>query len=189
MTYLKSWVLSRAYYDGTGGVGKSKLQEHFPHEPGPDQFYDHVTGVRHPMGRHPDTGDPLWVKEYDRYTQQIITPGVMSLSDRITPEQDSVPSVCVTEAIVYNFDVAQAIHAHAQHLVLAFETIDGSEPPIEGWGKEDGFTASQWTKYRNALVALGMPAETIDTWRDNHPNATRRDFYMALRGFINQQES
>lgn len=189
MTNLKSWVISKAYYDGTGGVGLSKLIEDFPHVLGATTFYDTVTGVMRPVGRHPVTGDPLWVTGYDRYVQEVITPGVMGMSDRITPAQGTVPAVAVTESRLYDIDVATAIHQHNQHLVLAFETIDGSDPPITGWAPDDGFTAQQWNQYRNALVTLGMPAATIDNWRASNPDATRREFYHALKSFINQQES
>jgi hypothetical protein len=186
---LKTWIISRAHYDGSGGVGRSKLQEHFPHIPGPDQPYDTLTNLRKPWGRHPVTGDPLLVMEVDRFTSLVETPGVMGMSDRITPEEGSVPAVCVTAARVYDFDVAQAIHAHNQHLVLALETVDGSEPPIEGWGKDDGFPPAQWTKIRNGLVAMGADPEVIDGWRTANPDGTRREFYFALERYIDRQEA
>lgn len=184
---LRSWVISKAFYDGTGGVGKSKLMETFPHELGPDVFYDHLPNLRKPYGRHPDTGDVLLVTEVDRYTSTIVTPGVMSHSDRITPAQDTVPPVCVTEAIVYDIDVATAIHQHNQHLVLAFETVDGSEPPLEGWGKDDPFTEARWAQLRNGLVALGADPDVLDTWRGNHPDGTPAEFYNALDNYIKKQ--
>lgn len=188
MTNLKSWIISKAFYDGTGDVGKSKLMEHFPHVLGPLAPYDTLTGLAKPWGRHPTTGDVLIVTEVDRFTSTVTTPGIMSQSDRLTPDQDTIPAVCVTEAIVYDIDVATAVHQHNQHLVLAFETTDGSEPPLEGWGKDDEFTAGRWTQIRNGLVALGMDAQTIDDWRTNNPNATPRDFYGALSNFIQGQE-
>ena len=186
---LKCWVISKAFFDGSGGVGKSKLMEDFPHEIGPDVLYDTVTGIRRPVGRHPVTGDPLLVTGYDRYTSTVTTPGVMSQGDLITPAQDTVPAVAVTAAIVYDFATVQAIHAHNQHLVLALETVDGSEPPISGWGKDDGFTTTLWNQIRNGLVALGMEDTVIDGWRTNNPDATRRELYNALKNFITTQEA
>jgi hypothetical protein len=187
---LKTWVISKAWYDEPDpGVGKSKLQEHFPHIPGPDQPYDTLTNLRKPWGRHPVTGDPLLVMEVDRFTSLVETPGVMAMADRITPEEGSVPAVCVTAARVYDFDVATAIHAHNQHLVLALETYDGEDPPIEGWGKDDEFPPAQWTKIRDGLVAMGMDADLIDAERAAHPDATRRQFYHWLDREINGQES
>jgi hypothetical protein len=150
-------------------------------------FYDIISN--YPMGRHPDTGSPLWIENATRYTKEIITPGVMGMSDRITPEEGSVPAVCVTACKVYDFDVAVAIHSHNQHLVLALETIDGSDPPIAGWGKDDGFQPAQWTKIRDGLVAMGMDADLIDAERAAHPDATRRQFYHWLDREINGQES
>ena len=185
---LKTWTISRAFFDGTGGVGKSRLMEDFPMVWGATVLYDTVTNIMRPTGRHPVTGDPLYVTGYDRYEQEVVTPGVMGMSDRITPLEGTVPAVCITASTVYDFDVATAIHQHAQHLVLAFETVDGSEPPIEGWGKDDGFTASQWTVYRNALVTMGADPEVIDGWRTNNPEGTRKEFYFALERYIDRQE-
>ena len=185
---LKTWVISKAYYDGTGGVGKSKLMEQFPHALGPLAFYDNLTNLAKPWGRDPATGDPLIVTEVDRFTSTVVTPGVMSSSDRLTPADGSVPTACVTSNRVYDSDVATAIHAHVEHLVLAFETYDGEDPPIEGWGPDDGFTSPQWTTMRDFLVSLDAPADDLDQWRTNHPNATRREFYDALDGFIERQE-
>ena len=189
MANLKCWVISKAWYEGDVGVGKSKLMEHFPHELGPDVLFDTLTNLRKPWGRDPATGDPLLVIEVDRFTSLVETPGVMSSSDRITPADDTVPTACVTSNRVYDFDVATAIHAHAEHLILALETYDGEPPPIEGWGPDDEFPPAQWTKIRDGLVQLGMPAETIDGWRDNNLDATRREFYMALQNFIQRQEA
>ena len=183
---LHAWIISKAWYDDLG-VGYSKLIEQFPHVPGPLAPYDTLTDLRKPWGRHPVTGDPLLVIEVDRWTSEIVTPGVMSQSALITPGVDTVPAVTVTGAIVYDFATTTSIHQHAQHLVLALETVDGSEPPIEGWGKDDGFTASQWLQYRNPLVTLGIEAAVIDNWRTNNPDATRRAFYFAFRNFINNQ--
>ena len=188
MSNLKSWIISKAWYDGTGEVGKSKLMEHFPHVLGPLAPYDTLTNLAKPWGRHPDTGDVLLVTEVDRYTSTIVAPGVMSQSDRLTPLQDTIPAVCVTEAIVYDIDVATAIHQHNQHLVLAFETVDGSEPPLEGWGKDDPFTENRWDQLRNGLVTLGADPAVLDTWRGNNPDGTPREFYNALDSYIQRQE-
>jgi hypothetical protein len=185
---LKTWIISKAFFDGSGGVGKSKLMEDFPHVIGPLAFYDTIPNLAKPWGRHPDTGDVLLVTEVDRYTSTVTTPGVMSQSDLITPAQNTVPAVCVTAAIVYDFATAQAIHAAATHLVLALETVDGSEPPISGWGPDDGFTTTLWNQIRSGLIALGMEDTVIDGWRTNNPDATRRDFYNALKNFITTQE-
>ena len=184
---LTLWVISKAHFDHDG-VGYSKLMEHFPYEIGPDVFYDTLTNLRKPWGRDPTTGDPLLVTTVDRYTSTITTPGIMAQTARITPGVDTVPAVCVTEAKVYDFDVAQAIHTHLQHLVLALEVVDPEDdPPIAGWGKDDTFTAQLWTQVRDGLVALGVEAEVVDGWRDDNPTASRREFYNALKTFINQQ--
>ena len=115
---LKCWIISRAFYDGTGEVGKSKLMEHFPHVLGPLAPYDTLSNLLKPWGRHPVTNDVLLVTEVDRFTSTIVTPGIMSQSDRLTPDQDTIPAICVTEAVAYDIDVATDIHLHAQHLSL-----------------------------------------------------------------------
>ena len=184
---LRLWVISRAWYDDEG-VGYSKLMEHFPHVIGPDVLYDTLTDLRKPWGRHPVTGDPLIVMGCDRYTSTVVTPGVMSHSARLTPHDGTVPAVTVTECVVYDYPTAQAIHAHAQHLILALEVVNSDDdPPIAGWGKDDTFAPALWTQIRNGLVTLGMDSQTIDNWRTVNPDATRREFYFALSNFIQRQ--
>jgi hypothetical protein len=44
---------------------------------------------------------------------------------------------------------------------------------------------ARWTELRAGLIALDIPAQAIDNWKTNHPDATPMDFSRAFKNFLN----
>ena len=178
MANLRLWVISKAEYDSEG-VGYSTLMTDFP-----VVFGDPIqvgTIARQPIRWD---GEQAWLIDAPVYSMSVTQEGILQHATLLTPLKDSDPPICVTEAIVPSAAVAQAIHTSAKHRVLALQTVDGSEPPIEGWGPNDPFSEARWTSIRNGIVALGLPAGPVDAWRVDHPEATPKEFYSALETYI-----
>ena len=184
---FKAAVISLAEYTSEG-VGYSTVQEEFPMIVGPLAFYDHLSGLAKPWGRHPDTGDPLIVTEVDRYTSTITQDGVNSSSAYATPTVDTVPAACIVIVQVTDASVLAAIDGAAKHFVLGIENPDLNGDPLsaalEVYDWDVTFPPARWTELRDALVGLGMDAATIDGWHTANPEATPRDFGEAFRAFI-----
>lgn len=180
-------VISKAEYDSEG-VGYSTVAEDFPMEIGPLAPYDTLSGLMKPWGRHPDTGEPLYVTEVDRYTGTITQEGVNSTSAFATPTVDTVPAACIVVCQVTAASVISAIDAANKHFVLGIDNPDLSgdplPPALEPYDWDVAFPPARWTQLRNSLVALGLDAEIIDDWHDANPDATPREFGEAFKRFI-----
>ena len=103
-----------------------------------------------------------------------------------------IPAVAISRTI--NDDVTgTAIHQAARSLILAAE-----EWVDEAWvdyiysganfGPEQPFASWHWTQVRNGVVGLGVDAQVIDDWKTANSDATKVDFYHALRNLLTGQE-
>jgi hypothetical protein len=181
-------VISKAEYDSEG-VGYSTVQEDFPFEIGPLAFYDTLSNLAKPWGRHPTTGEPLLVTEVDRYTSTITQHGVNSSSAFATPTKDSVPAACIVVAQVTNQATILDIDNAAKHFVLGVDgpqDLHGEDLPagLLPYQFDEPFPSARWDELRAGLIALGLSASAIDNWRSNNPDATPRDFGEAFKDFI-----
>jgi hypothetical protein len=187
---FKAGIISRAEYDSEG-VGYSTVMEDFPMILGPLAVYDQIDIQMKPWGRHPVSALPLFVNEtnVDRWTGVVTQNGVNSASAFATPTVDTIPPACIVVVQVTASSVLGVIDAAAKHFVLGIENPDlNGDPlpgPLEEFDWDVPFMSSRWTELRNALVALGMDQDLIDTWRGNHPDATPRGFAEAFKNFIN----
>ena len=189
---FKAAIISRAEYDSEG-VGYSTVMEDFPMVLGPLAVFDQIDIQMKPWGRDPATQLPLFVNEInvDRWTGTVTQNGVVSSSAYITPVEDSVPPACIVITQVTNAAILGTIDQAATHFVLGVENPDlnGDVLPagLLPYDWDVTFPPARWTELRNSLVALGVDANTIDTWHSNNPDATPRDFGEAFKQFINSQ--
>ena len=103
-----------------------------------------------------------------------------------------VPAVAISRTI--NDDTTgTAIHQSARSLILAAEEYVDDEwvdfiYSGANFGPEQPFAEWHWTQVRDGVVALGVDAQQIDDWRTANPDATKVDFYHALRNLLTGQE-
>ena len=104
-----------------------------------------------------------------------------------------VPAVAISRAVA-DEAAALAVHQAVRSLVLAAMVWDENAGAwgdyirnSVNWGYDAPFTESRFNDVRDGLVALGTDAQTIDDWHTNHPNATPREFYTALKVFLRSQ--
>lgn len=104
-----------------------------------------------------------------------------------------VPAVTISRAIA-DESAAFAVHQAARSLILAAMTQDADTGEWAdyirngvNWGYDAPFTESRFNDVRDGLVTLGADSQTADNWRTNHPNATPREFYTALKTFLGSQ--
>ena len=187
---FKAGIISRAQYD-SDGVGYSTVMEDFPMVLGPLAVYDQIDIQMKPWGRDPATQLPLFINEtgVDRWTGTVSQDGVNSSSAYATPTKDTIPPACIVIVQVTAASVLADIDNATKHFVLGIENPDLNGNPLpaglEPYDWDVTFPPARWTELRNSLVALGMDADTIDTWHDNHPDATPRDFGEAFKESIN----
>jgi len=87
---------------------------------------------------------------------------------------------------------AQALTVHnlPMYEVLAAQYTNAEEngedagEPYPSWGTDDPFTDPRWVGVRDGLVAMGLDAVVIDTWKTNNPDGTPREFYHALSNYL-----
>ena len=177
----------KAEYDSEG-VAFTNLMEDFPVSLGADVFYDSVN-MYSPVGRDPVDKMPLWVDQVvSRYKKTVTTHGVQSLGAQYSPEQGGVPAVSLVEGWVTNAGVLAAIDAVGKYFVLGVcpEDIAGDPIPagLEPYSTDAPILAARWDELRDGMVAMGMDAEKIDTWYDNHPGATPLQVKKAFTGMV-----
>ena len=186
---FRAGIISKAEYDSEG-VGYSTVQEDFPMVLGPLAVYDQIDILMKPWGRDPATGLPLFVNEsgVDRWTGTITQHGVVSSSAYATPTIDTIPPAAIVIVQTSNAGVLADIDAAAKHFVLGVENPDLNgdplSPALEPYDWDVAFPPARWTELRGALVTIGVEADLLDKWKDNHPDATPRDFAEAFERFI-----
>lgn len=183
-------VFSRA--DFSGGVGFSSVSDDFPVTLGPATLFDHVDGIQRFVGRDPDTGLPLLVVEYDRYITEIVTNGVQSASDGISPPFGVAPDVCSLMVEVTAASVLAAIEGMAKHVVYGVWNVQSDADPndlppaLAPYYVDAVMPEAKWTQIYNGLIARGADQARLDTWRANNPEATPRDVQKAFAGLVRQ---
>lgn len=157
---------------------------------GPLAVYDQIDILMKPWGRDPATGLPLFVNEagVDRWTGTVSQHGVVSSSAYATPLKDSDPPAAIVIVQTSNAGVLGQIDAANKHFVLGIENPDMNgnplEAPFDAYDWDVAFPPARWTELRNALVAIGLDADDVDGWKDNHPDATPKEFAEAFDRFI-----
>lgn len=181
-------VFSRADYEG--GVGYSSVSDDFPVELGPATLFDTVTGVQRFVGRDPATGLPLIVTGYDRYITEIVTDGVQSASNGISPPFGVAPDVCSLSIEVTAASVLADIEGMAKHLVYGVWNVqDGAEPDdlppaLAPYYVNTPMTADLKTTIAAGLINRGADEQKVTTWFANHPNATAQDMHDAFAKLV-----
>lgn len=182
-------ILSVADYTAVEEVGFSNAMNDFPMLLGPLALYDSLTNLMYPWGRHPTTGEPLFVTEVDRYTGQITQNGINSMGGWATPEKDSSPMATLVSAQVTNAAILNSIHGDDDYFVLGVISPDlnGDDlpPALQPFDANAPIGASHKTDLRNFLVStLGFSANPVDNWFTANPDATPWDFGEAFKDFI-----
>jgi len=188
MALIRYWTLSVAAGDGTeGDPYRSSVGDDFPVELGPAEIV--LTDQKRSWGRDGD-GNSLWI-EGDVYRYEVITEGVKSQSDIMVIDRGGIQLAIAECDSVHT--VTQAVHAHANHEVLA-GTLHPDEDPdevpqpildaLEQWAPNVSFTAGRWTRIKDFLVSRGVSEGILDSWAQDNPGATPTDFYKWIRKFI-----
>lgn len=167
----------------------SNVMKDFEFTIGAVALYDTLTNLAHPWGRHPVTGDPLLVTEVDRYTSQITSHGVNSMSGWATPEKNSLPMATLVEAQVTRTAILQSIHAHADYFILGVFNPDLRGDPLPSSLEPYDAKVPMGTSHKNDLISfcintLGLPSIPTNTWFTDNPTATPWDFGKAFKVFI-----
>jgi hypothetical protein len=185
----EAWIISKAQYDHDG-VAFSTVAADFPFEIGPDQLYDTISNLRKPWGRDAATGLPLLVTEITRYTATIAQHGVCSSSADVVPMLHQIPAACIARVQVTNAATLADIDAAAKHFVLGVRVVNSEDalpPALEPYAYDVALPSARWDELRGGMISLGIDADRIDNWRDNHPNATPLDVRNAFRALISQE--
>jgi hypothetical protein len=137
-------------------------------------------------------GEPVWVKlaAIPTYHNVISQQGIRSQSDILIVDRAGI-QLAIVECVA-DHTVASAVHAHANHEVLA-AVLHPSEDPaavppalataLAGWSPTVPFTGERATRVSAFLQAQGVPAAWLTTWAQAHPAATPADFYRDLRAW------
>jgi len=182
------YMISRANYEN--GVGYSSVMDDYPIEFGPASFYDTRSGLTRWDGRDPVSGLPLLVTGYDRYLPEITQHGVTVAHDGVSRPLGEIPDICSLQIEVSNSAILSTIDGDINHLVYGvWNCQDGAEPDDLIPALEDYYILSpipeaRWTAFRNALVARGVSATLIDTWRSNNPEATPQQVKDRFEGWL-----
>ena len=152
----------------------------------PEAF--HLGRIRDP--EDPYNGSKVWVKAGAEplYVGRILQHGVDGSSDYARPSRDTVPAACIVIVTVTAASVLLAIDNTVKHFVLGVEgpDLNGEDLPsgLLPYEFDTPMPFARWDELRNALVSLGVDADTIDNWYTNHPDATPRDLREAFKAFI-----
>ena len=159
-------------------------QDDFEHEVGAVELV--ASDQKHSFGRDGD-GNPLWIQG-DVYRYGVTTEGVRAQSGILNVDKAGA-QFTVVECDA-DHTVASAVHAHADHEVLA-AVLHPSEDPadvgtglataLEGWDPDVEFAGARLISARDFLVARGMELSWLQTWATNNPGATPRDFWRDLQ--------
>jgi hypothetical protein len=163
--------------------------EDFPTVLGPLALYDTLTNFMKPWGRHPTTGEPLFVTTVDRYTGQVTTHGVNSQGAWATPEKDSSPMATLVSAQVTNAGILSTIHAHADYFVLGVKDPDMNgdalPPALEPYSADVPMQSGHKADLSDFCInTLGLPSGGVNKWFTDNPNATPWDFANDFKEFI-----
>ena len=181
-------ILSKADYQD--GVGGSSVAADFPVVYGNQVLYDTVTGVEEPTGRHPDTGEPLWVLGYDRYTRSVTTDGVCGTSDGVAPPFGELPDVCSIRADVTAASVIADIDAAAKHVAYGVANVqpgaepDDLPPALLPYYVDSIMPQAKLDECMAGLLARGVPQSKIDAFLAKHPEPTPRDLRNSFEKFV-----
>jgi hypothetical protein len=171
------------------GVGYSDAMEDHPYivKPG-SVIYDQVN-IRRTWGRHPDTGEPLWIDEpnTNRRFQEVDEDGIGSMGADVVPPLNNPIDASMCNCQISADQPVTEIDEDVKYLIWGLTSL--LDPPVYPAGKEDWQMDLPVTSERKAsfdafMVARGVDAQVLaDYWTDK-PDATyatvAEDFELFL---------
>ena len=159
------------------GVGFSDAQIDYPFIPKPGSvIYDQVN-IRRTWGRHPDTGQTLWVDEpnTNRRIQEVEEEGIGSMSGGVIPPRNNPIAASMCNCQLSDDDSMTDIDEDEKYLIWGLTSL--LDPPVYPAGKEDWqmdlpVSAERINAFDAFMVARGTDSQLLaDYWIDN-PEAT-----------------
>lgn len=170
-------------------VGFSEAMEDHPYivKPG-SVIYDYVD-LRRTWGRHPDTGEPLWIDEPNtaRHIQEVDEEGINSMGAEVIPPVDNPIDASLCNCRISNDQMVTEIDEDPKYLIWGLESL--LEDPVYPAGKEDWqmdlpVTAERKLAFDTFMLARGTEAATLNDYWTSNPSATyesvAKDFGMFL---------
>ena len=179
----KCGVISICNYAAEGDdnvVGFSEVMVDYPAVLGPLAFYDTLTNLMEPRGRHPTTGEPLFVTEVDRYTGQVTTNGVISLESEISPPSGNPIDASIVRAGLTTAGVVQDIDLDASYLVWGMwaqgdvENQEALPPALQIWWVDAAVDSERKLAFDAFMLARGTSSAVLNDYWASNPSATYR---------------
>lgn len=189
----KAFIISICNYDpqpeDSQVVGYSDALVDHPFIPKPGSVvYDYVD-LRQPMGRHPDTGLPLWIDEpaTARRIQETDEEGINSLGAETVPPLDHPIDASLCNCRISDDGSVTTIDEDPKYLIWGLESLleDPVYPPgKEDWQMDEPVSAERKTAFDSFMLARGTDAGVLSDYWTNNPDATYRssaaDFELFL---------
>ena len=159
------------------GVGFSDAMIDHPFIPKPGSVIYDTVNIYKPWGRHPDTGQPLWVDEpnTNRRIQEVEEEGIGSMGADTVPPVDNPIAASMCNCQLSDDDSMTDIDEDARFLIWGLTSL--LDPPVYPAGKEDWqmdlpVSAEREATFNTFMIARGTDSQLLaDYWIDN-PEAT-----------------
>jgi hypothetical protein len=191
----KAFIISICNYapqpEDSQVVGFSDAMVDYPWIPKPGSVIYDTVDLRMPMGRHPDTGVPLWVDEPTtaRRIQETDEEGINSLGATTIPPVDHAIDASLCNCQISDDASIQEIDDDAKYLIWGLDSL--LETPVYPVGKEDWqmnlpVSSERKSAFETFMLARGTTQAALDAYWAANPGATYRNvaddfsFFLGL---------
>jgi hypothetical protein len=151
-------------------------------------IYDYVD-LRRPMGRHPDTGMPLWIDEPNtaRRVQETDEEGINSIGAEVVPPPDHPIDASLCNCQITDDASVTEIDEDPKYLIWGLESL--LEEPVYPSGKEDWqmdlpVASERKTAFETFMLARGTGQSVLDSYWAANPSATYRKVATDFAFFL-----
>ena len=190
MTLVRVWVLGQATEVEPGAWGTDIMTD-FPHEPGPYQ----LTGTRPPypviIDHEPSYLACAGGADLSIFSRTVITEGIRGMTTRLDGVIYPNPINAGADECICDHTILGGINtaengAGLKYFIIAAQVLDSGDEipaPIVGLGEDEPMPTARKLALRDYLVRWSLDDEAV-TWSSNHPDATPREFMVALSGYL-----
>lgn len=170
-------------------VGFSDAMVDYPWVPKPGSVIYDTVDLRMPMGRHPDTGLPLWIDEPTtaRRIQETDEEGVNSIGAETVPPLDHPIDASLCNCQISDDASVQEIDEDAKYLIWGLESL--LEDPVYPVGKEDWqmdlpVSSERKTAFETFMLARGTAQSSLDAYWAANSGVTYRQVAEDFEFFL-----
>ena len=181
-------IVSICNYLGEG-VGFSDAMIDHPFIPKPGSVIYDTVNIYKPWGRHPDTGQPLWVDEpnTNRRIQEVEEEGIGSMGSDTVPPIDNPIAASMCNCRISDDQSITNIDEDVKYLIWGLTSL--LDPPVYPAGKEDWqmdlpVIAEREAAFNTFMLARGTEASLLASYWAENSDVTYSDVAEDFGMFI-----